>query len=491
MWIDLNTEHDFHFAAGYDVCVCGSGPAGITAARRLGAAGARVLLLEAGAMEWSENSQTVYDGASIGPQEYYGVQSSRLRYFGGTSNHWSGFCTRFDPVDFEDRGIWEVPGWPIGIDEVYQYQDEARQILDIADQPFEKREIALWRDGRLVTSRWASSPPTRFGEKYREEIQSSPHIDVVLNANVVDVELTADKRAVDKVIVANYDGTTFSVFPKFVVIAFGAMENARFLLNAHKDMERGLGNHSDFVGRCFMEHFSLPLGRFVGTKPEFWTMDKGYGFNPSPDILRDKEIGNCFISLAPNAKPKFYGRLAPVRKALRELTCSSDFLLERARRNEDIVCAGDGVVGPIMEQAPSLSSRITLDRDRKDRFGRARLQLDWRLSDIDRRTIRIVAEEIGKALAEQDIARLRIAPDILKGADPEVGMHSHHMGTTRMSASPRHGVVDADCRVHGLENLYIGGSSVFATGGGCNPTFTIVCLSLRLADHLTRRLGKA
>lgn len=489
MWIDLNTAGDFRFASGYDVCVCGSGPAGITIARRLMNAGTRVLLLEAGSTEWSEASQSVYAGESTGPLEYY-VDATRLRYFGGTSNHWAGFCTRFDPIDFEDRGIWEVPGWPIGIDDVYRYQDETREILDITDQSFEKREIPLWRDGRLVTSRWSLSPPTRFGTKYRSELESSPRVDVALNANVVDVRLDADKRAVAEVVVANYGGERYSVSPRYVVLAFGALENARFLLNARSDVERGVGNHSDFVGRCFMEHFNLKLGRFVGTKPEFWTMDKGYGFNPSPEVMRVRKIGNSFISLQPNTTPKFYGRLAPVRKAVREITCSSGVLLEMARRDGDVVCPGDGTVGPIMEQAPSRSSRVTVDQAQTDRFGQPKISVHWRLSDLDRRTIRAIAEEVGKAMAEQNIGRLRIAQRILDDDYPEVGFHSHHMGTTRMSAAPQHGVVDPDCRVHGIENLYIGGSSVFPTGGGCNPTFTIVCLSLRLGHHLARRLGK-
>lgn len=490
MWIDLNSATDFRFDDSYDVCVCGSGPAGITIARRLKNAGARVLLLEAGGLEFSAPSQEIYAGESVGPIEYWGVESCRQRFFGGTSNHWAGFCTRFEPIDFEARDIWEVPGWPIGFDEVFQHQDEAKKILDI-DKPFERRPEPLWRSERLTPARYELSAPTRFGPKYREELQAAPNIDVALNANVLDLRLDADKRAVREVIVADYAGRTFSVSPKFVVIAFGALENARFLLNARSDIEVGLGNHSDFVGRCFMEHFDITLGRFVGFGAEIWNRDHGVGVNPSTDLMKNQGLSNCFLSLTPGAKPKFYGRLAPFRKARRELTCSSDFLLERARRKTDILCPGDGVVTTIMEQTPNRSSRIVLNTKSTDRFGQARLQVDWRIADQERKTIRALAEEVGKALAEQDIGRLRIATAIVDGETPDLGMHCHHMGTTRMSASPTFGVVDGDCRVHGLENLYIGGSSVYPTGGGCNPTFTIVCLALRLGDHLARRLGKA
>jgi choline dehydrogenase-like flavoprotein len=73
-------------------------------------------------------------------------------------------------------------------------------------------------------------------------------------------------------------------------------------------------------------------------------------------------------------------------------------------------------------------------------------------------------------------------------ADDEVG-GKHHMGTTRMAADPRHGVVDRDCRVHGTDNLYIGGSSVFPTTGHANPTYTLTQLALRLGDHIAARLA--
>ncbi|MEQ8935908.1 MAG: GMC family oxidoreductase [Amphiplicatus sp.] len=238
-----------------------------------------------------------------------------------------------------------------------------------------------------------------------------------------------------------------------------------------------------------MEHFNITLGRFITFDSELWSKPNGLNFTPSAETLRRLGIGSSFLTFHTSTQPKHYGRLAPLRKAMREITCSSDFLLKQARKNGEVVCSGDGTVTTIMEQSPNKESRILLDHASRDRFDRPRLKLDWRINDQDLKTIRLVAEETGKAFAEQNIARLRIAPEIVEGGHPDLGMHSHHMGTTRMSALPRDGVVDGDCRVHGVENLFIGGSSVFPTGGGCNPTFTIVCLALRLGDHISRNLG--
>lgn len=141
-----------------------------------------------------------------------------------------------------------------------------------------------------------------------------------------------------------------------------------------------------------------------------------------------------------------------------------------------------------MEQVPNTSSRISLDERQKDRFGKARLKLDWRFAEQDLFTIRKTAEEIGRSLAQQDFARLKISENVLNGSFDEVLGHCHQMGTTRMSADPRYGVVDSDLKIHGLDNLYVAGSSVFSTGGGVNPTLTIAALSLRLGEHLSRRL---
>ena len=141
-----------------------------------------------------------------------------------------------------------------------------------------------------------------------------------------------------------------------------------------------------------------------------------------------------------------------------------------------------------LDPAPNPDSRITLTPER-DAFGMPRVQLDWKLSDVDRRSADRALEVLGTELGRAGVGRLQMRPlpDDSWPADLEGGYH--HMGTTRMSSDERTGVVDADCRVHGLENLYIAGSSVFTTGGSATPTLTLVALTLRLADHLRASFG--
>jgi choline dehydrogenase-like flavoprotein len=155
---------------------------------------------------------------------------------------------------------------------------------------------------------------------------------------------------------------------------------------------------------------------------------------------------------------------------------------------------GSGQLRIASEQALNPESHVRLI-DAVDRFGWRRVALDWRLSDVDLRTVRTAALETGKIFAKRDLGRIKLLPWVVDetAAPPKIGedevIGCHHMCTTRMSADPRHGVVDADCRLHAVENLYLGGSSVFATAGHSNPTYTIVQLALRLGEHLHSRLG--
>jgi choline dehydrogenase-like flavoprotein len=137
------------------------------------------------------------------------------------------------------------------------------------------------------------------------------------------------------------------------------------------------------------------------------------------------------------------------------------------------------------EQAPDRENRVALGR-RRDALGIPRVELRWRLGEADTRSIAGWLSAFETTMAERGLGAVVMPPD--EWPESVVG-GPHHMGTTRMSADPKQGVVDADCRVHTSDNLYVAGSSVFSTSGYANPTLTIVALALRLADHLRDRLA--
>jgi choline dehydrogenase-like flavoprotein len=139
------------------------------------------------------------------------------------------------------------------------------------------------------------------------------------------------------------------------------------------------------------------------------------------------------------------------------------------------------------EQVPNRESRIRMTSDR-DMLGLPSVELDWRLADLDIKTIRRAQELVDEDFRRRGIGRVE---GFYGDEQPLPAIHGswHHIGTTRMHESDKHGVVNAECRVHGLSNLYLAGSSVFPTGGHTTPTLTIVALALRLAEKLTAELG--
>jgi choline dehydrogenase-like flavoprotein len=483
MLFDFNEAWSRASEAKYDVCICGTGPAGITTARRLAALGKKVLLLEGGGLSYSDQSEDIYKGRSVGAQ-YWLLEAGRLRYFGGSSNHWQGRCGIFDPIDFEPRDYFGLPGWPISRQQVLKGIEEAKEILDISGKDLVPFEDPEFKSPFFVRSGYALSPPTRFSEKYRAEIQRSAQIDAFYNANLVDLRLDDDLTRVNHFLIRNYNGQRVEVSASQFVMALGAIENARILLNADSQVPAGIGNHSGMVGRCFMEHLDVPIGRFLITDPHFWQRG-GIPLAPSEALMRKNDIGNGIIDFDPSNQPKSFGRFRLLKQFLRETGCVLPGLAKIARRVVDFDCPGDGVISSLIEQAPNLDSRVSLTDD-VDAFNLRRVQLNWQLNDNDRKTIRILAMEAAKEMARLNRARVQLAPYILDShLEIEVGGHSHQMGTTRMSADSRYGVVDENCRVHGIRNLYLVGSSVFPTGGGTNPTLTIVLLALRLADFLS------
>lgn len=482
MLFDFNEASPGASEAAYDVCICGTGPAGITVARKLAAFGKRILLLEGGSLAYSDASQDCYKGKSVGTQ-YWFLDSGRLRYFGGTSNHWAGRCGLFDPIDFEARDYFGLPGWPISRQQVFSGINEAKEIVDIADRELAPSELSGLPSSLFNNSGHALSPPTRFLEKYRTEIENSDRIDAFYNANLVGLRLDDSLKRLNHFTIRSSNDRLADVSAGRFVLALGAIENARVLLNADSQVREGLGNQSGMVGRCFMEHFNVSIGRFLVTDPEFWQTG-GVDLAATETVMRQNGIGNGIVSFGPNAIPKSYGRLRVLKQFLRETGCASPEITEIARKIVDFDCAGDGVITSLIEQAPNPDSRITLGRD-VDAFGLRRVQLSWRLNGRDHKTIRVLAVEAAKEMARLNRARVQLAPFILDDSlEIDVGGHCHHMGTTRMSSDPRYGVVDENCRVHGLQNLYMAGSSVFPTGGGTNPTLTIVLLALRLGEYL-------
>ena len=140
-----------------------------------------------------------------------------------------------------------------------------------------------------------------------------------------------------------------------------------------------------------------------------------------------------------------------------------------------------------MEQSPNPDSRVSLYGE-KDELGVPKARLNWDLTDLDKRSMRKIYEIIGEQVGMADVGRIKLY-DFLRDENDmswpaSTGGGWHHMGTTKMHNDPKRGVVDENCKVHGISNLFVAGSSCFTTAAAPNPTLSLVALSLRLSDHV-------
>jgi choline dehydrogenase-like flavoprotein len=508
MRVDLSAVED-GAVFDADLCIIGAGAAGITIARDLAGSSLRICLLEGGAFVASRESQDLYAAKMLnsytkrpGGAEY--LTYSRLRYFGGSTNHWAGWCRPLDASDFERRSWVPNSGWPISretLEPWYRRASETCEIPAFADDPplpgAGARAPYALDDRRVATRLIHIGPPTRFGERYRDEILEASNIRVFLDANVVALHARESGSALDRIAVRTHDGRRFSVRPRGTVLAAGAIENARLLLLSNHEQPEGLGNHHDQVGRYFMDHpFVERAGRWWVTAPpdtggQPADLYRRHGPSPTASgrargvivvaegVREQEQLLHGMVQI----EDYWRWKTGPLDKAVAHVT-GAVAGLGSGERGQRVVSATLLCVG---EQSPNPDSRVTLAEER-DRLGLRKAQLDWQLTELDarsvRRTVEITADALGRALAGR--ARILVSE---RRPWPETTGRSHHMGTTRMHDDPRRGVVDADCRVHGLANLWIAGSSVFPTCGYANPTLTLVALAHRLADHLPRELS--
>lgn len=504
------TKLENHSVIEGDICIIGAGPAGIAMALDWINTPYKVILLEGGGFEIESKMQNLYRGKNIG-QRYYPLHSQRLHYFGGTSGHWAGFCSPYDAIDFKKRNWVDHSGWPIQLEDLLPYYEPARKIVEIDSSNF---NFAYWRktdpelmplplDKNILWNKmWQFSPPTRFGSRYKEEILKAPNVILYTYANVVKLEANDPVSAIEQVCVKNLSGKEHTVKAKCFVMACCAIQNARLLLASNQMAPKGLGNDHDLVGRFFMDHLEvmtsdlfMPYARPIKLYYPWVYADTKVRAELAVTESKQAELKilNGTASLMPKEvtsnKPPNIDTFSDDAAATVEMW--EEMNNQRGKENfgkPDNYAHREFELFTRMEQSPNPDSRILLDNE-TDELGVPRANLDWRLNAIDKTSIRLLQEIIGEEVGRSEIGRVRLKEwlrDEKNNSDwtSALGGGWHNMGTTRMSDSPRSGVVDANCKVFGLSNLYIAGSSCFATSGAANPTLTLLALTYRLSQHL-------
>lgn len=503
------------------VCVIGAGPAGITLALELADQGVDVLLLEGGGLDPSPESQELYEGtmsgAPMGTEAApVDLADTHLRYLGGTSNHWAGFCRPFQAVDFERRPYLERSGWPITRADLDRYYERAGRYLGLPSPSF---DAGWWQENHDLGAPVIDSDrvetviyqvnPVRFGTQFREQLVNSERIEVYINATVVEL-LTGGTDSVTNVDCRSLDGVPFTVRSDVVVVALGGVETPRLLLASNTDRPAGLGNERDLVGRFFCDHLNARLGTILFTRPgaDLRAIFSGREIQAASGhvvrVLHTLLVGGVELErrgllgleLRTFADPFSLFDAAQAPRWVEDPDAVGPANIGALMEAQGRSPLGSGVAAVLAEQELNPASRVTLLPER-DRLGLRRVDLHWAHTDLDRQSILAGLEVIGEELGARGQGRLQIWPGsggtagnddmVNPDADPDgfhLGVGFHHMCTTRMAASPSEGVVDADLKVHSVDNLYIASSAVFGTPGTATPTFTILALAIRLADHL-------
>ena len=523
----------------HNICVVGTGPVGLVAALELAELGQEVTLLESGSMRPDTEVQRLSEAIRVDPRRNADMALAIQRRFGGTSNLWGAGCVPLDPIDFEQRAVAGDTSWPLSYGEVAAYLPAACRYANCGERfelPVPGLHVADSRFSASSLIRYADPPS--FRKAYGDRISSSPRITTFLGVTVTGFRFAENGR-VTALQVQGRDGTSGLVQARMFVLACGGVETTRLLLAAQVEAPERFGGEEGPLGRYYMGHLS---GRIADIRIDHEGLDAGFDFFRASDSAyarRRFTASAAFQKEANLTNVSLWPTLPPMRNAEhRDPVLSLAYLvfsvppLGRTLVSESLrrmnVGAGDAQLAHLhnvvaglptiaaflpqflygrflaarrlpglhlrnrahyyalhynAEHLPNRESRIRRS-DEKDAYGLHKAVLDLRFTDADVDPVVRAHDHLADWLD-----RSRLGTLVWHG--PREERHGrildlasdgvHQIGTLRMAASPRQGVVDRNCRVFGSSNLFVAGTAVFPTSGQANPTLTAIALALRQA----------
>jgi hypothetical protein len=500
-----------------DVAIVGAGAAGISLAIELEGNGFSVILLEGGEAEYSKQSQNLYSGDSTGVPLPYGLEGSRLRFIGGSTNCWGGACGELDEEDFLSREWVKFSGWPIDKNDLVEFYNRAAKFLNLRNPVSHSLEVAKgFKAIKGMDFRFLSHTSVlRFKSEFYSHLASSKKIQLLLGANCLSICASEKGGSVNSLKAIGFNSSVIDIKADKFVLSCGGIENARLLLNSYDQDSCALKSNKN-TGKYFSDHPIAPCASVIGHKSQ----SEDLSFEVMTAIDRAVSAGTALQS-------PFYRLPYEVQKSERVLNVAVQFYMQEPEVSSEIVSLWklknylvgnssafkasdvrnvlsnplavmrgirDKEIGEKrlamrfqLEQSPNPESKVTLS-DSRDGFGLKKASLNWHFSPLERRTVDVVLRYVAKQFASQGEGVIKIDYALTSDRDnlpQDLRGGQHHSGTTRMSDSADSGVVDANLKVFGVDNLYVVGSSVFPTNGWVNPTYTIIALSCRLAKHFT------
>lgn len=508
-----------------DICIIGGGAAGIAIALEFEKSDFKVALIESGGLNLSRKNQKLNNMKNVGiDYENLGIQ--RGRYLGGSTNMWGGNCIPLDPIDFKECSGRRGTSWPFDEYEIGSYIKRAQKFLnidtiDFGDDLISKINLSNNKDDEFNWKAWQFCDfPFRFGEKYREHLKNSVNIACYLNTNFTGFNVVKGDNFAKEAIIKSLDAKEGSIRASNFILACGGIENARLLLNIEEKKSFDSFNNSKKVGSFFAEHPNATIGYISGKDADLIYQDHSIKYiNNGKEIKPGLSINeitqehdgllNSIVSVWPVPEEN---SIITKAKLLLQLFKKRDFgfkflittflilprissLLPHVRHR----LKGGEVTTPyrsnyyevrlMSETIPNEESKVFLAKDR-DSIGLKKASLNWILSEKDKKSFINTAKKTQIYFESKGEIKFNLASWVENPSSNwtdyinKDGHYGHHMGTTMMSDKSIDGVVDKNCKLHDIDNIYIAGSSVFPTYGFANPTLTIIALGIRLADHL-------
>ncbi len=512
-----------------DVCIVGGGAAGISLALEFSKQKFNVLIIESGDKKFKHRNQHLSSSKSVGIPTS-SIMFSRRRQFGGTTVTWAGRCRPLDEIDFIKKDWVPFSGWPFSKDELDPYYKRSQKVfgLDDYNYSFFSEKSDDWFDKLSNKTDFSgkaflTSSSINFSIVHSQELEKSPNIKILLNTNVTHVNLDSSGKEVNSLTCKTIQGKRFFVSSSVFILAAGALEITKLLLSSNQVQKNGVGNQNDLVGRFYMDHAHFWSGAFINPthKLSFGKENIQYfgkqslflrtylGLGLKEKYIENEKLTNAagffihrswnksqdeYYSIEGIAFQNIYDILRHYKYPDIKLLIKNIFILIKnimgfihySVQYMTSIWEEDDWVGihSQFEQVPNPESRITLSST-KNELGQANIIINWKLTSQDFENMNIFHskmkmsfEKIGLSFKlfpinyENEYYPNRLIPG------------KHHMGTTRMNNDPNLGVVDENCKIHGVSNLYVASSSVFPTSGQANPTMTIVALAIKLADHI-------
>lgn len=507
-----------------DVLIVGAGIAGLVLASRLRRKRVRVTVLESGGRDQVEQTHPLNNVVQLG-DAYAGALEGRFRCLGGTSTRWGGALLPFLLTDLRSRPYLGLPGFPVGMEELLPYLSEVEKLFEIDGGSYEEELVKQIGASRHIPTgdadfqvRFAKWPPFKnrnVALLLNKMLKQDNDLEVSINSTVTGFEL-ADGGEVSSVTARHESGRTVTVAAKQAIICAGAIETTRLLLLINRQHENKPFEGCEALGQYFYDHISLPLAEIQASNVN--ALNRMAGFRFVGSTMRSLRFELTSLAQSRERTGSAFGHIS--FKTTQET--GFDALRQFMRRQQStgrielkqfFAVAGElpyfarlgfwraihrQLLWPtpavyelhvVAEQLPRPSNRITLSPS-ADAFGLPMAAIDWRVSSDDCRIFKVYRQLFELFWARhglQALGSLKWSEEsALQGSQTDV---YHPGGSTRMGADRRSAVLDRNLKVFGLSNLWSASTAAFPSGGGANPTLTLILFTMRLADHLAKQFN--